>query len=376
MKTFRRILILFWVAALGLSACAANQPILIGFSAQLTGRQGELGVASRNGAELAVEEINANGGIGGRQIKLIIVDDKGEAETARQVDADLVKQGVVAIIGHPTSEQTAAVFDQMNQAGVVMLSSTSSSSKFTGQDDFFFRVIPSNDFMGKAMGQHIFAQENIRKIAGVYDLNNQAFTETLWHTIQGEFQRLGGDARLEYPFKSGEVDLKSFAQEIIAEKPDAIVFMAAAVDVALMSQYVRQNGYEGRLFSSPWGHTKELIEKGGQAVNGIEIVAVYNPSHPSTAYAQFSEAFEARYGRAPTLGASHSYEAVYVLARALEQTDGKAEGLPAALKTINNFPGLQGNITIDPYGDVLRELYIVRVENGQFNIIETMKPNP
>ncbi len=370
-----KLTILFVIAALGLGGCADTSPILVGFSAQLTGRQGELGVASRNGAELAVEQINARGGIDGRPIQLIVMDDQGEPETARRVDAELVKQGVVAIIGHPTSEQTSAVFEQMNQSGVVLLSSTSSSSKFTGQDDLFFRVIPSNEFIGKALARYIAGQPGIQKIVGVYDLNNKAFTETLWFIIQNEFVSEGGDARVDFAFGSGKTDLQTLAGEIVAQKPDAIVFMAAAVDVALMSQYVRQLGFEGRLFSSPWGQTRELIEKGGKSVNGLEIVAVYNPSHPSTAYVQFTSQFSERFGRAPTLGASHSYEAVKVLADALKQTGGQAAGLADALKQTSNFPGLQGNISIDEFGDVVREVYIVRVEDGNFNIVEIVSPN-
>ncbi len=368
------LLALIGLIFFSLVSCQADQPILIGFSAQLTGRQSELGVATRNGAELAIEYVNQQGGINGRPLELVVRDDKGDAETARQVDAELVSLGVVALIGHPTSDMTAAVFDQMNQSGVVMLSPTSSSSKFSGQDDLFFRVIPSNNLMGKALAEHIFRNRGLRKIAGIYDLNNKTFTETLWQSLQAEFQRLGGDASLSFSFTSGKDDLKELIHQVGASQPDGIVFLASAVDTALMAQYASQQQINVPMFSSPWGQTRELIDKGGKAIEGMEFVAVYNPSHPSEAYQNFIKVYTDRYGAAPTLGASHGYEAVLVLAKALEQTRGKSGGLPEALKNIRDLPGLQGNIAIDQFGDVLREVYILRVETGQFQVIETINP--
>jgi len=357
-----------------IAGCARQDAILIRFSAELTGRRGELGVAGRDGAQMAVDIINDNGGIQGRPLKLIVRDDKGDPETARQVDAELVELGVVAIIGHITSEQTASVFDQMNRAKIVLISPTSSSSDFSRQADYFFRVMPNSDLMGKSLADHIYNTHNIRQIVGIYDLNNLAFTETTWHAVQEQFERLGGDSSQSFTFKSGETDLKTLMALVKATEPEALVFIASAIDTALMAQYCQQLGMEATLFSSAWAQSEELIEKGGRAVEGIEISATYNPQEPSPEFQNFLQKFIARYNRSPSLAASHAYEAIMVLAKALETTAGQARGLAEALTHINDFKGIQGSISIDQYGDVQRDVFIAKVHNGQFEIINTITP--
>jgi len=354
--------------------CAQQDPIKIGFAGELTGRRSELGVSTRDGAQLAVDEINQRGGINGRPIELIIKDDKGDPETARQVDKALIDQDVVAIIGHITSTQTAAALDQINKAEVVLISPTSSSTLFSDQADYFFRVIPGNELMGIALADHIHHHHGVKQLTGVYDTDNQTFSETLWKAVSAEFEELGGDASQVFTFAGGQTDLEDFMQQVNATQPEALIFIATAVDTALMVQYSRQNNPEILLFSSTWAQTDELLQKGGRAIEGLEMGAAYHPQHPSPAYQEFVKKFKERYRRQPALAASHAYETVIVLAQALKQTKGQAEGLPQALSTIKNLPGLQGNISINEYGDVIREAYIVEVKDGQFEIIDTIVP--
>lgn len=359
---------------LALTGCAGRQPILIGFSAELTGKRAELGVAARDGAQLAVDLVNESGGINGRPLELIVRNDQGDPDVARQVDAELVEQGVVAIVGHITSEQTAAVFDYMNQAQVVLLSPTSSSTEFGKQADYFFRVMPSNRLFGEALAVHIYTDHDAHQLLGIYDLDNQSFTETFWHSIQTQFEALGGDAQQAVTFRSGQQDLKEVMAKVKAADPDSVVFIASAVDTALMAQYGRQIGLEADLFSSTWAQTEELLAKGGQAVEGMELSAVYNPQNPNPAFREFVERFETRYKRPPGLSAVYAYESVLVLAHALEQTGGRAAGLADTLTTIRGFEGAQGPISLDEYGDVIRDVYMVMIQGGEFQLIGTISP--
>lgn len=116
----------------------------IGFSGTLTGRGTEFGTRDRNAAQLAVYEINKNGGIKGRPLVLITKDDKNDPDTARKVDQELIDAGVVAIIGHPTSHMTLASVALMNTIKMLMISPTTSTTNLTGIDDYFIRVTPDN----------------------------------------------------------------------------------------------------------------------------------------------------------------------------------------------------------------------------------------
>ncbi len=362
------------LVALLLTTCGAQEPILIGFAGVLTGPQADLGVAGRNGVVMAVEQINRQGGINGRPIELIIKDDQGNPDTARKVDAELVEAGVTAIIGHMTSGQVAAVLDQINKDQIVMIGPTVTSNRFTGKADYFFRNQVTTYQMGIALAEHIFNNKNLRKVVGVYDLSNQAYTEDLWQAFQNKFTELGGDASQSYTFTSRQTDLQALMANINATKPDAVIFIASAVDTALMAQYGRQSGSELPYFGVAWAHTNELLNKGGLAVEGIELVTLYNPENPSPASKQFIAQFENRYKRLPTFPAAFSYEAVLILAEALTQTRGEKQGLPEAITGIKALEGVQGVISIDQFGDVTRDVYITAVKDGRFETINTIPP--
>lgn len=140
MSPFRPIpVIMLFLLSLALSACSSDSsPIIIGLSGQLTGELADLGVPSRNGAELAIEAVNAAGGINGRKLKLIAKDDGNTPERALQVDQELVAAGAVAVIGHMTSSQTMAVMPFFNENRVVLLSPTASTPILTRKQDYFF----------------------------------------------------------------------------------------------------------------------------------------------------------------------------------------------------------------------------------------------
>lgn len=364
-----------WLACLITAAgCTSlRQPILIGFAGELTGQRGDLGVEGRDGAQLAVDTINAAGGVQGRPLKLLVRDDQGEPETARQVDAELVDAGVVAIIGHMTSGQTAAVLEQLNRDQVVLISPTATSVEFSGRDDYFFRVAPDTDWEGQALARHIY-QEGVRRVSGVYDLSNQVYSERVWQAIQTGFEALGGEVGPSFTFTSGQTDLRSLMSRLLVTRPEAVVLIASAVDAALLAQYLRGAGCPARLFATPWANTEELLAKGGRAVEALDLVSLYNAQNPFPAFQPFVQQFETRYRRTPAYGAAYAYEAVLVLVQALNQTQGRREGLREALKAVQDLEGVQGRISLDACGDVRRRVYIARVVNGQFRVIDTLEP--
>ncbi|GAK52194.1 extracellular ligand-binding receptor [Candidatus Moduliflexus flocculans] len=357
-----------------LMGCKSKPPILVGFSGELTNSRSGGGVFCRNGIELAVEELNRNNGIHGRLIQLVTKDDQNRPEIARQVDAELAAQGVVAIIGHVTSAQTAATFAQNNQARMVVVNPVSASAEFSQQQDYFFRVVPGNDLLSRALARYIIQQRHIRTITGIYDIGNRTFSETFWKLFQQEFERLGGSARKELIFVAGRTDFQQFATQIQTTAPDALLVMASPVDTAFLLQYLAKQGVRVPTFSSTWAQTEQLIEKGGNAVEGLEMVSVYHPSNPYPAFQPFIKRFMERFKREPTFHAAYGYEAMLVLAEALKHTQGQTSGLPDALSSIRNFPGVQGLISMNAYGDVSRDVYIVRVSNGQFEIVATIPP--
>ncbi len=355
-----------------LTGCGSSEPIKIGFAGELTGARADLGVAGRDGVILAIDQINEQGGINGRSIELIVKDDQGDPDIARQVDAELVDEGVVAIIGHMTSGQVAAVLDQINRDKVVLFGATVSSDRFTGKTDYFFRV--SATHMGAVLADHMYHNRGIRQVTGIYDLDNQAFTESFWQAVQARFIESGGDASQSFTFASGETDLQALMTKVKAVEPEAVVFASSAFDTALMAQYGRQLELDAQYFTSGWAHSDELLSKGGRTVEGMEMIINYNAQTSFPAFQEFVQQFETRYKREPTFPAANGYEVVLVLAEALAQTGGQAEGLPQAIIAVENLEGVQGMISMDEYGDVNRDVYIAVVTDDEFEFIDMPSP--
>ncbi len=358
-----------------LNGCADRKPIYVGFAGELTGKYSDLGVHGRNGAQLAVDEINEAGGISGRRIELLTRDDLGTPEGAQAVDRELIDAGVVAIIGHMTSGQTLAALPITQEAGIVLLSPTASTPDLSGLDDHFFRVNPDNSLEARTLARQVYQQHNLARLAVIHDSSNAAYTHTFWTAFAKAYRALGGQVAGEVSFSSSEeTDFALLIAELYPTESEALLIIASALDTALIAQQTRISGWHTTLFASGWAQTEALPQNGGQAVEGIEIVMNYDSNSPKPAFLDFQTRYQNRFGRAPTFAAAQAYEAVLVLTAALEKTSGQAEGLPQSLLETQNLEGLTGSISLNEYGDVIRTQFLITIQNGQFVTLTAIEP--
>ena len=371
----RKWLWIITIVASLLGGCAHREPIQVGFSGGLSGRHADLCIHGRNGAQLAVEDINATGGVSGRPIELLVRDDLDTPEGARAADRELIDAGVVAIIGHMTSAQSVAALPVTEEAGVVLLSPTTSTPDLSGLDDHFFRVNPVNSLEARTLARHVYQQRGLSRMAVIYDADNAAYTKTLWAAFAKAYRALGGQVTGEESFSSAEEpDFAPLVAKLYASDPEGLLVIASALDTALIAQQTRLDGWQTPLFASSWAQTEALPQNGGRAVEGIEIALNYDSNSQSPAFLDFQARYQARFGRAPTFAAAQAYEAVLVLAAALEKTGGQAEGLPQALLETQDFNGLIGTISLDEYGDVVRTQFLITVQNGRFVTLTALEP--
>ncbi len=399
-----------WLFVIGLIAsCLSPRPIRVGFAGELTGKQADLGVHGRNGAQLAIENINAAGGIAGRPVELLVRDDLGTPEGARAADRALIEAGVVAIIGHMTSGQTMAAVPVINEAEVVLLSPTTSTYELSGLDDYFFRVNPDNLAEARILARRVCGELGLSRVAGIYDIDNEAYTLTYWTAFVETCRVLGQQSVAEVAFSAAEEpDLAPLVSELKAHHPDALVIMAAALDTALIAQQTRLQEWQVPLFATGWSHTEILLQNGGRAIEGMEIVMSFDLNYrtavstssgdghdipevsqsgdegpltetfPLKPSEEALEAFDARYrqrfGQAPIFASAQAYEAMMVLAEALKQTRGHASGLPRALLGIRDYEGLNTRLSLDQYGDVIRPQFLVAVRGGAFVTLGIVEP--
>ena len=355
------------ILSLTLASCASRGPILLGLSVGLTGQYGDLGVQARDGALLAVEAINENGGVGGRPIQLEIRDDLGTPEDAQRVDQELVEAGVVAIIGHITSQQTLAAYPITESANVVLFSPTASTPELSGKKDHFFRLVAPNPTEGQVLAQHIYQDRDLSKIAIIYEGDNQAFSSSLLDSFSKNYTELGGQLTHTIGYSSsGNPDFADLVKQMQAFNPtDGLLIIAPPIDTALIAQHVRIADWSIPLFATAWSQSQELISNGGKAVEGIEIPLTYDPNNQSSEYKDFQTRYQERFGKEPSLYAGITYDVVFILAKALAKTGGEGEGLAEALVG-TEIEGVANRVSLDEYGEVIRDWFLLTIQDGEY----------
>ncbi len=363
--------LLIGISVFCLMGCVGNEPVRVGFVAQLTGVQAELGVQERNGVQLAVEEINAAGGIVGRPVELVVRDDLGTPEGAQAADRELMGAGVAAIIGHATSGQTIAGLAVTNPARVVMISPTASTPELSGREDYFFRVCYCLSERAHALAQHLYQGRNMARVAAIYDSDNTSYSRAFLKAFAGKYQFLGGTLAAEADFSSkSQPDFTPLVAQLRASNPDGLLIIAADIDTALIAQRTRLMGWPIPIITTAWAQTETLINNGGRAVEGLEIECANTLNSQAPDYLDFKTHYQDRFGQTPSFGAVMGYEAADVLAAALKKTRGKADGLAQALAGINTFDGLADAFSMDRYGDVIRPFYLGTIHDGKYVDIE------
>ncbi len=358
-----------------LAGCDTQPSLLkIGFSGCLTGQLADLGIAGRNSVMMAVDEINAKGGINGRTVALFIKDDGNIAEKALQADRELIEQGVHAIIGHVTSSMSLAAAPLINEKQIVMISPTSTTNNLSGKDDYFFRITSPDKIQSRIMAEYAFTSMALRQIACVYDLSNQGFTQGWLKNFKSLFQQMGGSVMGETTFHARQpFSYMDMMADLLASDPDGILIISGALHTAMFCQQIRKRHPTIPIISSGWAGTSELIRQGGLSVEGILFPQVFNPKSRNPGYITFRQNYLKRFDKEPNFASMCSYEAATFLFSALKGWDGKRPIKPRLIDQ-DLFNGLQGKIRMDRFGDATRSQFIVTVKNSQFVIRETIAP--
>jgi len=372
-RKYWRYSVLIGIMLAALFGCQNKKPIRVGVSFELTGKNGNLGVQARNGVELAVETLNAAGGIRGRSIQLIVRDDQGMPDMAKAADQELIKEGVVAIIGHITSAQTLAAYPVTEHAGIVLMSPTASSPDLSGKQDHFFRVVAPNPKEGSVLAAYCFERQKYQRPAVIYDTDNAAFTRSLFDAFSKNAAALNGKIAGQIGFSSSaNPDFTALLAEAQGLQPDALLLLASPVDTALIAQQRQLRNWTIPVIATAWAQSPELLYKGGEAVDGIVIPLAYDPNNASPEYQDFKNRYQRRFGEAPTLYAGNGYDSMLILAAALTKTDGRANDLAKTLIDIEAVQGVAGPVKFDEFGEIARNWFLLEVKNGEFHVQGTL----
>ncbi len=351
-----------------IAACTLQWTYKIGFVGGLTGRQSDIGVAGRNGAILAVEELNKAGGIGGRQVELIVKDDHNDPALVRSIDEGLIDSGVTAIIGHMTSVTAVASLPVVDSGKALIITPTATADVLSRRDDMMITVMSPVGAMAEVQAVTAINRLNIKRMAIIYDSSNPEYTQNWVKAFSASYQQLGGRIVRTLSFISGSnVAYENLANEAAGFRPAGVLIVAGAVDAAMFGQWLRKTGLTVPLFSSSWAMTADFIQHGGQAVEGSLFSSSFSPDDNSQTYSQFVHNYQERFGMPPNYAAAYSYEAVQILAAGIGQAGStQPQAVKKAILAQGRFSGLRGELTINAAGDVSRVCRMVTVKDGQF----------
>ncbi len=351
---------------LSLGACGPKPDIRIGFIGGLSGKFSDLGTSTRNGALLAIEQVNATGGIDGRKLVMVEQDDKQNSEQAVIALTELKKQGVVAVVGPSTSSIATAVVGKANEEKLLLVAPTATTNKLTGKDDYFLRATGDASLYGRLAAQMHFEKRGMRSVALILDMANADYTESWAQPYADEFSRLGGKVLAMQRFKSTDnPDHQAIAKGLLAASPQMVVTVASSVDSALLAQRLKQLQPELALAGAGWASTERLIELGGSSVEGMLFEQYFDRFDTSPKYQRFLESYKARFKSEPGFGAVLAFDAANMVIAGIAKA-----GEPAALKStilgIESFEGVQNRVTLDTFGDATRSVYFGIVKDGAF----------
>ncbi|MCB2185415.1 MAG: ABC transporter substrate-binding protein [Deltaproteobacteria bacterium] len=364
------LLLLLWFCLCGLS-CSPPEPLQLGFVGGLSGRVADLGLAGRDAVQLAVDLRNQAGGVAGRQVSLVFRDDRQDPDQARLAVRELLDQDVAAIIGPMTSDMAVAVVPLLNQAHMVGVSPTVTTEALTGQDDFFLRVTATTKVFASANAAYQLKHGRMRRVAAAYDRGNRSFSELWLQNFATALAQGGGEVVAKVPFTSGEqVVYRSLAGRLLASRPDGVLLVANSMDSALLCQQIRKLDAKLPITLADWGANERLLELGGKAVEGVSVVQPFNRYGQEPRYQEFRRQYLDRFSREPGFAGVHGFEAANLVMDALAHAAG-GPALKAAILANMPYPGLQGPLHLDQFGDVPRSpLSMSVIRDSRFVVVD------
>ena len=349
-----------------------QSPLQIGFSAGLSGLRSELGVSGRNGAQLAVEEINRQGGIGGRKLELAVADDKNEPIVAREADRHLAEMGVRVIVGHMVSGVAASTVAYANEQELLLISPTIATEELTGIDDCFIRTIASNTFQGRSLALAALQETGVRTIAVVYDENNESFARPIIKAFKDKTAQNGRQVLHAVPFQ-GQGDFREIIESLRRDRADGVLLIASALDAGLFCQQCRKQDFKLQVFSPMWTMTNDFLQAAGDDAEGAFFVSQVDLANQTPEYRKFQKLYQERFGEAVTFASVMSYDATMIAAFGIKQAGNHAaRQIKEAILQQGVFHGLQGPVSLDAYGDTECYYYIYQVREGAFHKVQKL----
>ena len=346
---------------------AKPETIKIGGMAPLTGALAIYGVTTTNGAELAVKEINENGGILGKKIEYIILDTKGDSTEAVMAYNKLVDEKVAGIIGEVTSKPTLAVAEVAVQDNMPLITPTGTQVDITEVGPNIFRVCFTNPYQGKVLA--ITSKERLGANTVAVMLNNSSdYSDGIAKAFIEESEKLGMKVMGVEGYADGDKDFRPQLTKLAAMNPDAILIPEYYEQAALIATQAREVGVKSIFVGSDgWdGIAKTLDQSAYAAIENSHFTNHFSMEDQSEKIQDFLKDYREAYKEDPSAFSALGYDAVYMMKSAIEKSGGTdKQKIVDALKGIE-YDGVTGYLTFDDHNNPIKAVTVLKIENGKY----------
>lgn len=361
------IVALSLIVLLGFSM--GQKEVVIGLLGPMTGAGAQAGNNMRDAVALGIEEINESNRLPGISLKMVVVDDEGNPTTSINGNKRLVyKEKAIVVIGAVHSSCTLANMEVTKEAGVPQITPISTSPEITQRDNkWIFRTAATDAIQAENVVKIALEKLKKKRLAVIYVLNDYGRDAT--EVLVDVSNRMGYPPVVVESFNRGDKDFSSQLLKIKEKDADTIIIWSLYEEAALIAKQVAQMGLKVQLMGGGGLTNFKYVELGGATTNGTIMCQTYHLSSQEPHIANFTKKFKEKYGRNPDPNAAQSYDAIMIVAAALEKVgvDDKSKIRDAIASTLN-FNGVTGIISFDDTGDAPREMKVIQIRNEKYEL--------
>lgn len=355
---------------------ANDNEIVIGSYSSNTGATATFGVYQLRGTEMAVNEINAAGGINGKKIKLINYDNKSDGdETLAVVNRLITQDKVVAILGEATSGRSKIGAQVAQQNKVPMLTSSATNPDVTKVGNFIFRACFIDPFQGLVMAKFMTETLKVKKAAIMRDIKSD-YSVGLSDNFAAKLKELGGEIVADVSYQEGDIDFKSQLTSLRGKNPDVIFIPGYYGEVALIAKQLKELGMKQPMLGGDGWSSPDLYKIAKEAINGHYFSNHYTTESKDPKTMKFVQEFKAKFNETPDVMAALAYDATYMMAEAIKNTKAvTSENIREELSKIKDFHGVTGKMSMDANRDAIKSAVVVKVEGEEYKLVTEISPN-
>ncbi len=352
--------------------------IKLGFLGATTGGVANYGIPAQKGMKLAIEDLNAQGGVLGQQVEGIYEDDKGDSSEIANIATKYITQDkVVAMVGDPCTGLTKVAADIAQKNQVVLFSGGATGTGVVEIGDYIFRNTLLDQFAVPVVVDWMINKQNYKNIAIITSLNN-GYSTALTPVFKEAIKAKGGKVVIEESINDKDTDFTAQVTNLKNAKPDVLVFTGYYTEAALIMNEIQKKGLNIKLIGGDGLYGQDLAKLGKKAVEEkVIFYCGFSSDKPSPESAKFVKAYQAKYNEEPDMFSAQYYDAVMIIAKAMKDaksTDPKV--FKNELAKLKDYPGVSGVTSFRADREPLKgTVFLQTVKDGKWALVDRILIN-